>query len=105
MRRLLIPLLLLTPLAAAAELAADRKAELVHMLRQDCGACHGMTLKGGLGAPLLPENLSGKPVETLQATILYGRAGTPMPPWEGLLSEEEAGYLAHLLKQGVPDVR
>lgn len=107
MRRLVYPLILalLPGIAAATELSSDRKAELVHLLRQDCGACHGMTLKGGLGKPLLPEALAGKPQETLKATILYGRAGTPMPPWKGLLTEQEADYLARILKKGVPDAR
>ncbi|HKJ77185.1 MAG TPA: cytochrome c [Gammaproteobacteria bacterium] len=107
MRRLIYPLILalLPGIAAASGLTAERKAELVHLLRQDCGACHGMTLKGGLGKPLLPEYLENKPQETLKATILYGRAGTPMPPWKGLLTEQEADYLARILKKGVPDAR
>lgn len=91
------------PSLASAEISGARQHELLHLLRHDCGSCHGMTLKGGLGPALLPENLAGKPATTLEATVLYGRAGTPMPPWHGLLSEEEVAWLIAVLMKGVPD--
>jgi len=59
-----------------------------------------MTLKGGLGPALLPENLTGKPVVILQHTILYGRASTAMPPWRTLLTEQEALWISQQLKAG-----
>ena len=34
---------------AAAEPADSRQAELTHLVKHDCGSCHGMTMKGGLG--------------------------------------------------------
>lgn len=110
MRRhpLLLLLTALLSLAAAttqasAEIGTERQRELLHLLRHDCGSCHGMTLKGGLGPTLLPHALAGKPAATLEATVLYGRAGTPMPPWLGLLTEEEVAWLVALLMKGVPD--
>ena len=33
--------------------APTRQAELTHLVRNDCGACHGRTLQGGLGPPLV----------------------------------------------------
>jgi len=99
--RTLVCCLLLLPGMAVAELSAQRQGELMHLLRHDCGSCHGMTLRGGLGPALLPETLRGKPAETLEATVLYGRAGTPMPPWRTLLSEEEVRWLIQQLVQGV----
>lgn len=60
---------------------------------QDCGSCHGLRLTGGLGPALTPEALRGKPRESLVATVLMGRPQTPMPPWAGLLSEDDAGWL------------
>lgn len=78
-----------------------RRAELTYLLRQDCGSCHGMTLKGGLGPSLLPEALEGKGAESLAYIILYGVRGTPMPPWAGELSPEEARWLAETLKTGI----
>ena len=86
----------------AAEPPADpaRRAELVHLLRQDCGSCHGLTLKGGLGPALTRAALAGKAPEGLRATIYHGRPGTPMPPWRGFLTEDEAGWLVDLLMQG-----
>jgi cytochrome c55X len=80
----------------------DRQAELRNLLTQDCGSCHGLTLAGGLGPSLQGQALAGKPVEYLAATILYGRPGTAMPPWRPFLSDAEAAWLAHLLKQQTP---
>lgn len=95
--------LLLTPsqsYASEATLSNERQAELSHIVKQDCGSCHGMTLKGGLGPALLVENLQEKPILFIQNTILYGRPGTAMPPWKTLLTEQEALWIAEQLKQG-----
>ena len=81
-------------------LSQARKEQLSHIVKQDCGSCHGMTLKGGLGPALLPENLEGKSVLFLQHTILYGRTGTAMPPWKPLLTEQEALWISQQLKAG-----
>ena len=80
--------------------SAERQAALAYLVRQDCGSCHGMTLKGGLGRPLLPEALAGAEAEALAEVILDGIPGTPMPPWRGQLSEAEALWIARALKQG-----
>ncbi|MCL6607808.1 MAG: cytochrome c [Geminicoccaceae bacterium] len=85
---------------AGVELAPARKGELVHLLRHDCGSCHGLTMKGGLGPPLLPETLRDKDPEGLVVTVLYGRPGTPMPPWKHELAEAEARFLVELLVEG-----
>ncbi len=88
--------------ALAGDLAPERTRELVHLVRQDCGSCHGMTLKGGLGKPLLPENLADRDAETLAEIILDGIPETPMPPWRGQLTETEALWIARKLKEGFP---
>ncbi|SCK19339.1 cytochrome c [Vogesella sp. LIG4] len=80
--------------------APARTAELQHLLRQDCGACHGMTLQGGLGSPLTAAALAGKPADSLVATLLDGRPGTAMPPWRPFISEDEARWLIRQLQQG-----
>jgi len=99
-------LLGLTALAVSAAPAAEpdgaRQRALVHLVRQDCGSCHGMTLKGGLGVALLPEDLKDKDVEGLAAIILDGIPNTPMPPWRGLLTEADARWIADQLKKGFP---
>ncbi len=86
---------------AMAEVPPQRQAEITYMLLQDCGSCHGMTLKGGLGPALTPDRFEKWSDEQLAATILYGRPGTPMPPWRPFLSEPEALWLARTLKRGV----
>ncbi len=79
-----------------------RQAELVRLVRQDCGSCHGLTLQGGLAPALLPQALANKPVDSLMATILQGRAGTAMPPWQRFLSESEARWIVSQLQKGFP---
>lgn len=85
--------------------APARRSELINLVRQDCGSCHGLTLKGGLGPALLPETLGDKPVESLTATILQGRPGTPMPPWKPFMTEAEAQWIVNQLLKGFPSER
>lgn len=77
--------------------------ELVRLVRQDCGSCHGMTLKGGLGLPLTPDALREKPEESLVATIVYGRPGTAMPAWKTILTERDAEWIVKKLIEGFPE--
>lgn len=93
--------LALFSLTGVADSAAQRKMEILHLLKHDCGSCHGMTLRGGLGPSLLPERLELFSEEQLAVTILHGRPGTPMPPWKPFLTEQEALWLAGLLKKGI----
>jgi cytochrome c55X len=88
--------------AAGAQPAPARRAELAELVRQDCGACHGLTLKGGLGPSLEPAALAQKDAEAMAFVVLHGRRGTPMPPWRGLLSEDEARWIVEALRQGLP---
>lgn len=105
----LIAVLILYPLAVAqaasppAVPTVQRQKELVHLVRQDCGSCHGMTLKGGLGPALTPGALRDKPAESLVATVIGGRPGTPMPPWHRFLTEAEAEWVVDQLINGFPE--
>ncbi|HYD65922.1 cytochrome c [Azospirillum sp.] len=101
MRRGALLLAALPLLAAAGDPAPVRQAELDYMLRQDCGSCHGMTMKGGLGAPLLPEFLQAKAPDALAEVVLDGIPGTPMPPWRGLLTADEARWMIDRLRRGL----
>jgi len=102
MRRLLLPLALAAALPVTAAPDAARQQQLVRMVRQDCGSCHGMTLTGGLGPALTREALADKPLDLLAATIYHGRPGTPMPPWRSMLSADEAHWIAERLLAGFP---
>ena len=85
---------------AMAEVPAPRQQELLHLLKHDCGSCHGMTLKGGLGSALTMDRLADEDTAALAAIILDGVPGKPMPPWRGLLKEDEAWWIAEALKKG-----
>ncbi|WFE89521.1 cytochrome c [Roseibium porphyridii] len=73
---------------------------LIRLVHQDCGSCHGLTLKGGLGPDIRPDALSHYDVETLSEVVLDGIQGTAMPPWRPLMSETEAKKIAEYLLQG-----
>ncbi|MBV8272645.1 MAG: cytochrome c [Cupriavidus sp.] len=109
MRWFSVPLLsCLAATAIAAETPAPapaRQAELFRLLRDDCGACHGMTLQGGLGSPLTAAALADKPRDGLVATVLQGRPGTAMPPWQPFMTQDEARWLIERLQSGhVPGI-
>ncbi|NJO37019.1 MAG: cytochrome c [Rhizobiales bacterium] len=87
--------------AAIGEPAPARQAEILHLLKHDCGSCHGMTLKGGLGPALDPRAIGGQDDDLLVETILNGRPGTPMAPWRISLNEDETRWLVRRLKEGI----
>lgn len=87
----------------AVAIDASREAQLTVLVRQDCGSCHGMTLKGGLGKPLLPGDLAHLDAESIAAIILDGVPGQPMPAWKDLISSGDAQWIAQRLKEGFPE--
>lgn len=96
-----IALLLLAGPAAAQALGPADAARLGHLVAQDCGSCHGLTRKGGLGRPLTAEALAGQDRETIATIILDGMPGTAMPPWRPIMTEAEAYWIAdYLLETG-----
>lgn len=101
MKKLLLLLLFSTP-CFSAEITANRQQQLRDLLKNDCGACHGLTLKGGMGPALLPENLINKSDDFLMATILNGRKNTAMPPWKTFINTDEAAWLIKQLRQNTP---
>jgi cytochrome c55X len=98
---ILAALLLICATAVAAP-DAQRRAQLEHLLTQDCGACHGLHLTGGLGPELTRAALAGKSRDSLIATVTQGRPGTAMPGWAPLLSPGDIRWLVDLLLQGYP---
>lgn len=97
------PELVVALVAAAGPVSAEEIADagkLANLVRQDCGSCHGLTLRGGLGKPLTSENLGAWNREQLVSIILDGVPGTPMPPWRTLLSEGDARWIVDRLQQG-----
>lgn len=76
------------------------ESELRELVLQDCGSCHGMTLKGGLGPGLRPSDLENRSVEAVASIIRTGVPEAAMPPWEDLLSDEEIRWISEALKSG-----
>ena len=99
-----LPSVLLTSavLVATTAFAADTidPNALKRLVHQDCGSCHGLSLKGGLGPDLRSKTLEHYDAEILTGVILDGIPDTAMPPWRPLISEEEAEWIArYLLEQ------
>lgn len=80
--------------------APENRAELENFVIQDCGSCHGLTMRGGLGPPLRPDDLEPLPVAAIAAIIKEGVDGTAMPPWKALLTDEEILWISRQLKSG-----
>lgn len=99
MWRFFLVLILSIPSALAEFPSPERQQELRNLLEHDCGACHGLSLKGGLGSALTPEALAGKSDDFLVTTILEGRKSTAMPPWKKFLQESEARWLVQELRK------
>ena len=76
----------------------ERQTQLLHLLRHDCGSCHGLTMRGGIGPALSPQALAGKDDQVLTAIVLDGVPGMPMPPWRFELSRDEAAWMIEHLK-------
>ncbi|PKM11779.1 MAG: cytochrome C55X precursor NirC [Gammaproteobacteria bacterium HGW-Gammaproteobacteria-3] len=93
---------MLSSAVAAPPPEPARQQALRNLLKHDCGACHGLTLKGGLGPGLRPADLADKSNEFLTATILRGRPGTAMPPWNRFIDKSEAAWLVEILKNPQP---
>lgn len=89
--------------AAQAENSVDaaRSETLTHLLKHDCGSCHGITLQGGLGPSLTPDALADKPTDYLESIIGHGVPETAMPPWLGILSPADISWLAQRIRTGV----
>ncbi|WP_289042395.1 cytochrome c [uncultured Aliiroseovarius sp.] len=97
--RNLLALLLLTGTAHAGEAPIDADA-LQRLVHQDCGSCHGLTLKGGLGPDIRPQTIEHYDTDVLQSVILDGIPDTAMPPWRALISDAEAAWIADYLLKG-----
>lgn len=89
----------------ASEPDSNRQQELQYLLKQDCGSCHGLLLKGGLGPPLRAQDLKDKTPAYLKQVISKGIPGSAMPPWGNLLSDSDIDYLVQLLSSQSPSTQ
>lgn len=84
--------------ALASDVGPERAEELERLVVQDCGSCHGLTMKGGLGRAITPDLMQHYDRGDLRDIILDGIPGTAMPPWRPLMSEADALWIADYLR-------
>ena len=77
-----------------------RARDLRALVLNDCGSCHGMTLRGGLGPALLPETLAPKGQAFVAEMIRVGNPANAMPAWGSLLSPSDITWIAQSLVEG-----
>lgn len=88
------------PAAASVAMPDEaRQRALSRLLAHDCGSCHGLTLRGGLGSPLTAEALARRPDAYLETVIRDGVPGTAMPPWGALLDAPDIRWLVGALRE------
>ncbi len=100
-RTALLLLMLAHNASLAEELNLEQQKALQEFVHQDCGSCHGMSLKGGLGPAITKEALVYQSIATIGAVIRVGRPGTPMPPWGPVLDDRQIDWIANYLKTGI----
>jgi len=83
--------------AAPTSPTSARQKALENLVRQDCGSCHGMTLKGGLGPDIRGTRLRAFDPAALEQIILNGVPGTAMPPWRPELNERDVHWIVQYL--------
>lgn len=91
-----------SPLQAGTAAAGEgiNTEKLKRLVHQDCGSCHGLTLKGGLGPDIRPESLTHYEPDILETVIMDGIPDTAMPPWRPLITQEEAQWIVLYLLHG-----
>ncbi|MEW5870629.1 MAG: cytochrome D1 domain-containing protein [Chloroflexota bacterium] len=65
---------------------AGKPASMYYL--DSCAGCHGTDRRGATGPALLPQRLA-QPDEYYFEVIQNGKPGTVMPPWGGMLSDED----------------
>jgi mono/diheme cytochrome c family protein len=82
-----------------AEIEARPPVAGPELFSVQCAACHGAQGEGGVGPPLMQNEYVDTSTDAeLEATILGGRPGTAMPPFEGRLTAQEVSALVTLLR-------
>jgi ABC-type amino acid transport substrate-binding protein len=76
--------------------ASERSIPGEALYRQTCSECHGLNAKGSTVAPNLTRYNNSD--DAFVKTVLNGRPATPMPPFKGVLTEEDARQIRAYVK-------
>ena len=100
--RLTLPATALALLALAPTLHAQiqRAGKVNEIYAENCASCHGEQMEGGLAPSMLDDAwLRGGDDESLARSIREGLPENGMPPWAGLLSEEDIRSLVIYIRE------
>lgn len=65
---------------------------------RNCASCHGPKGEGGIGPALnQKDQLDSLGLENIRKSVEEGKAGTSMPAWKGILSEEQITDVVHFM--------
>ncbi|MFC1664196.1 cytochrome D1 domain-containing protein [Pseudomonadota bacterium] len=82
--------------------AAEHNSQ--NLFIKHCASCHGADRLGGIGPPLLPENLSRLRSKRATGVIKNGRPATQMPAFRDKLKDEQIQALTDLIFTSLPEV-
>lgn len=77
-----------TPIPTIAGVSGDPTAG-AQVFARECQVCHGSQGQGGIGASISGPIAAAQPAAFLRQVIKEGVSGSPMPAFEGVLSEAE----------------
>lgn len=90
---------------AKVDMSADNVKKGEEVFNGRCVSCHGPGGEGkiGMGPALASQSfLEAASDEMLMTTVLKGRVGTTMIPWEGAMTHEEVGQVVSYLRSLAP---
>ncbi|AGI25716.1 cytochrome d1 heme subunit [Pseudomonas sp. ATCC 13867] len=76
---------------------ADEPIDAARLFQENCTTCHSAD-RGGYIAPALNSTALNSSETALRSMIMLGIPDTLMPPWHGVLSDEQIRALAHYIK-------
>ena len=90
-------LLTVTALLLLAGLVQASEQPVTKLYQLHCGECHGANRLGAIGPALLPQNLKRLRKKSAAKVIRESRPAVQMPPFKGILSEEQIESLVELI--------
>ncbi|RUF08866.1 nitrite reductase [Pseudomonas aeruginosa] len=93
----LLPLTFCVASSVVASAPGGKPIDAERLFQDNCTTCHGAD-RGGYIAPALNSAVLNSSETALRSMIMFGIPDTLMPPWLGVLEDEQIRALAHFIK-------